>query len=212
MWVLRKLSVKTLSIVVGALAVGIGYFAIWGPFGGLGAGWTMDTPNIIGGSLRILFSFSAGLLISKTFRPLSIKGGFWIASIIIIVLLGMPRIGGEEHFWMNGIYETICILLVFPMLVIIGASDKSEDKTTKVLSKFLGDISYPLYMVHFPFLYLYYSYVKVHGLSFQESLPQAALFYFGSIVVAILTLKLYDEPIRRWLSNKFIKPNTIHEK
>lgn len=207
MWVLRKLSNKALTFVVGALAIGIGYFAIWGPFGGIGAGWTMDTPNMIGGLLRIFFSFSAGLLISRKFKPLNIRGGFWISALIIVVLLSMPRIGGEERFWMNGIYETICILIIFPLLVVMGASDSSEDMTTKSISKLLGDISYPLYMVHYPFLYLYYSYVKVHGVTFQESLPQAALFYFGSIVVAILALKLYDEPIRRWLSKKYITPN-----
>lgn len=205
MWFLRKLSTKALTSFVVVIAIGLAYFAIEGSFGGIGAGWTMDTPNMIGGSLRVLFSFSMGLLISRKFKPLDIKGGFWIASIVLIALLGMPRIGGQDYFWMNGLYEAICVLIVFPFLVVLGASDQSKDVVTKHISKFLGDLSYPLYMVHYPFLYLYYSYVKVNALTFQESLPQAALFYFGSIIVAILALKLYDEPIRRWLTKKFIK-------
>lgn len=207
MWFLRKLSTKALTFFVGIMAASITYYAIWGPFGGIGVGWTIDVPNMIGGSLRILFSFSAGLLISRKFKPLNIKGGFWIASLILIVVHGIPRIGGYEHFWMNGLYEMFCLLIVFPFLVILGASDQSKSGTTKSISKFLGDLSYPLYLVHYPFLYLYLSYVKVHNLTFQESLPQAALFYFGSIVVGILALKLYDEPLRKWLTNKFIKSN-----
>ena len=42
--------------------------------------------------------------------------------------------------------------------------------TTRVC-KFLGDISYPLYMVHYPFIYLYYAWVKNENLTFTESLP-----------------------------------------
>lgn len=53
----------------------------------------------------------------------------------------------------------------------------------------LGDISYPLYMVHYPFIYLYYAWVKNGNLTFAESLPGAVSVVVGSIVLACICLK-----------------------
>lgn len=206
---LRKLSTRALALFVSLTGLGLAYFAIFGPDGGIGAGWTMDAVNMTCGLLRILFSFSAGMLVFRLYKPSNMRGGFWIAALIIVGLLGMPRIGGEEKLWANGIYEAFCVIIVFPLILMMGASETSKSALTLKASKFLGDLSYPLYMVHYPFLYLYYSYVKVNQLTFGESLPQAALFYFGSILVAYLALKLYDEPLRRWLTKIFIKTNKV---
>ena len=35
--------------------------------------------------------------------------------------------------------------------------------------------------------------------------PMAIAVYAGSIILAYLCLKLYDEPVRRWLGKKFLK-------
>ena len=71
--------------------------------------------------------------------------------------------------------------------------------------KFLGDISYPLYMVHYPFIYLYYAWVKNENLTFTESLPGALALVAGSVILAYLCLKLYDEPVRRFLTDRFLR-------
>jgi len=68
----------------------------------------------------------------------------------------------------------------------------------------LGDISYPLYMVHYPFIYLYYAWVKHNNLTFGESLPGALALLVDSVVLAYLSLKLYDEPVRKYLSKKLL--------
>lgn len=87
---------------------------------------------------------------------------------------------------MNGLYDTLCVLAVFPLLVYLGASGQTTDKITTRLCKFLGDISYPLYMVHYPFIYLYYAWVKNENLTFTQSLPGALVLFFGSVVLAFL--------------------------
>ena len=76
--------------------------------------------------------------------------------------------------------------------------------TTRVC-KFLGDISYPLYMVHYPFISLYYAWVKNENLTFTESLPGARARVAGSVILAYLCLKLYDEPVRRFLTDRFLR-------
>lgn len=117
----------------------------------------------------------------------------------------MPRIGGEERLWLNGIYDLTCVLVLFPLIVYIGASERALDTTTSRVCSFLGDISYPLYMVHYPFIYLYYAWVKNNELTFADSLSEALTLVFGCIILAYLSLKLYDEPLRKYLSRRFLK-------
>lgn len=87
----------------------------------------------------------------------------------------------------------------------LGASGKTTDKVTARVCKFLGDISYPLYMVHYPFIYLYYAWVKNGDLTFRESLPGALALFFGSVILAWLCLRLYDEPVRKFLSKHLLR-------
>ncbi|WP_411971646.1 acyltransferase family protein [Sphingobacterium sp. Lzh-3] len=203
--VIRRFSTKALAGLVILFGIGLAAFAILGPLGDICAGFSLTGTEFTAGSLRLLFSFTAGLLLSRIFKSLQIKGAFWICSLILVPLLAMPRIGGAEHLWMNGLYDTLCCVVVFPLLVILGASGKGESGITSWLCKFLGDISYPLYMVHYPFIYLYYAWVKNENLSFEESLPGAAAVVIGSIVLAYGCLKLYDIPVRRYLSQRFLR-------
>ncbi|SHE99726.1 acyltransferase family protein [Dysgonomonas macrotermitis] len=208
---IRRLPSKALAVLVFLTGCGLAAFAIFGPLGDLCVGYSLTGTEFTGGSLRLLFSFSAGLLLSRVFRPAKIKGAFWICSLAIVALLAVPRIGGAEHLWMNGIYDTLCCIAFFPLLVYLGASGKSTDKYTTRVCKFLGDISYPLYMVHYPFIYLYFAWVKNNDLTFEESFPGAAAVVVGSIILAYICLKIYDIPVRRYLANRFLKPrNSIN--
>ena len=55
-------------------------------------------------------------------------------------------------------------------------------------------------MVHYPFIYLYYAWVKNENLTFAQSLPGALALIFGCIALAYVSLKLFDEPVRRYLT------------
>lgn len=202
---IRKLSTKALAILVLAAGCGLATFSIFGPYGDICAGFSLTGVEFTAGFLRLLYSFSAGLLLIRIFKPANIKGAFWICSLAIVALLAVPRIGGAEHLWMNGLYDTICFAVFFPVIVYFGASGKTTDKYTIRICKFLGDISYPLYMVHYPFIYLYYAWVKNENLTFGESLPGAIALVLGSIALAYICLRLYDEPVRKYLTKRFLK-------
>ena len=202
---IRKLATKALAILVFAVGCGLALFAILGPLGDICVGYSLTGTEFTGGFLRLLFSFSAGLFLSRIFKPVNIKGAFWICTIFLVAFLSLPRIGGMEHLWMNGVYDTLCCVLIFPILVYLGASGKSTDRYTVRICKFLGDISYPLYMVHYPFIYLYYAWVKNNNLTFGESLPGAIGVVIGSIILAYTCLKLYDIPLRKYLTTRFLK-------
>ncbi|MDR0687067.1 MAG: acyltransferase [Prevotellaceae bacterium] len=203
--IIRKLSTKALAVVAFAAGCSLAGFAIVGPYGDVCAGFSLTGVELTGGLSRLLFSFTAGLLLSRIFKPVNVRGAFWVCSLSIVALLAVPRIGGAEHLWMNGVYDTACCAAFFPLLVYLGASGKTTDKYTTRICTFLGNISYPLYMVHYPFIYLYYAWVKNGNLTFWESLPGAAGVVAGSIALAYACLKLYDAPLRRYLASRFLK-------
>lgn len=203
---LRRLSTKMLTAVVALSGAGLVSFAVFNlsGYGHLGVGWTLADNNLPGGMLRLLFSFSAGLLISRTFKPANIKGAFWICALAIILLLSMPYVGGENRMWMNGVYDAVCIIMVFPILVYVGASGKTKSKISLRITKFLGDISYPLYIVHYPSMYLFYAWLWRNGYTFSQTWHVALALFFGNIVLAYLCLKFYDEPVRKYLTKHIL--------
>lgn len=205
---LRRLSTKALAVLVALSGVGLATFAIgnFSGYGHLGVGWSMADYNLIGGFLRLLFAFSIGSLMSRNFKPVKIKGAFWICSLAIVILLSMPYVGDGSAPWMNGIYDAVCTIVIFPILVYLGASGKTTDKGSSRITKFLGDISYPLYMVHYPFMYLFYAWAwsKEPHLTFAQTMPMPFILFFGNILLAYLILKFYDEPVRKYLTKRFI--------
>lgn len=202
---IRRFSTRLLTVLVVLAGCGLTAFSVWGPLGDIGAGFAMTGADMTGGSLRLLFSFSAGLLLSRVFKPVKVRGAFWIGTVAIVTVAAIPRIGGSEHLWMNGVYDAFCAVVLFPLLVYIGASGRTTDRITTRICKFLGDISYPLYMVHYPFIYLYYAWVKNENLTFGESFPGAAALVVVSVALAWLCLKFYDEPVRKWLTKRFLR-------
>lgn len=205
---IHRLSNKALTVLVILLGVGLSWFALSDVvgYGMIGVGWTLDGLNFWGGMLRMLFPFTLGMLISRNFRPFKVRGAFWICSVILLVLFCVPYVEGHSPVCLNGVFEMVCIVVIFPMLVCLGASGQTTDKRSTRICKFLGDISYPLYAIHYPLMYLFYAWLIENKLyTLGETWPMAALVYFGSIVLAYLCLKLYDEPVRKWLGRKFVR-------
>ena len=73
---------------------------------------------------------------------------------MIIILLAMPWLGlGTEGAsrWTNGIYEALCIILFFPLIVAIGAigaGSSVKGGKSEAINKFLGDIRTTDAIVH----------------------------------------------------------------
>ncbi len=204
---LRRLSTRWLAAVVGVSGSGLLAFGVFNlsGYGHLGVGWSLGEYNFLGGMLRMLFSYSMGMLMARNFKPLHIRGSFWIGTILLGVLLAVPHIGGMEHPWMNGLYDGFCILVVFPGILYMVASEQKKDRYTVKICQFLGDISYPVYMVHYPFMYLFYAWVWDNHVPYEQALPAAFGAIAVSLLVAYLCMRFYDLPLRRWLAAHFQK-------
>ncbi|NIG55440.1 acyltransferase [Chitinophaga sp. Cy-1792] len=201
---LRKLSKAALSVLVFLAGAALLYYCVTCKNGDVIGGWSITQEQLTIGFVRLMYPFFAGLLISRTIKPGKINNAFFISALMLVILLSVPRIGGETQRWMNGLYEALTILFLFPVIIYIGASGQTSSKTGTAICKFLGDISYPIYITHYPFIYIYTGYVNSHPRT--ETTPNilyGALTFIVAVSVGYASLKLYDEPIRAWLKRKW---------
>ena len=203
---IRKLSTKALSWLVAVLGVVYIWFSVGNVSGyeSIGLGWTVgDSVNIFGGFLRMMFPFSLGMLLARNFKPVRVRGIFWLAIVLLFALFSVPFFPSVGGICVNGIFEMCCIMLIFPVIVWLGASGVTTDKASTGVCKFLGDLSYPLYIVHYPVMYLFYAWLIKNQLYTVADTWQVVLLVFAvNITLAVVALKLYDEPVRRWLAAK----------
>lgn len=207
---LHRLSNQVLLVVTVALGVGLAWFAtteVSAACGFLSVGWKCEPLHVMGGMLRMMFPFCAGLLMSRYFRPWRVRGAFWICSVVLLLLFMVPYWGGEllGGLRLNGVYEVFCIACVFPLLLWVGASGKPADACSQRVCLFLGQISYPLYAVHYPVMYLLYYWLIEHEVkTLYGVLPMGALAVGVSVLLAFVGWKFYDVPVRRWLTRRFL--------
>jgi peptidoglycan/LPS O-acetylase OafA/YrhL len=196
-----KLALGILVFISGAALV---HLAVTSPAGDIIGGWSVDALQLRIGFTRVMYPFFAGLLLCRIVKLTTIKFAFVWCSLLLIIILAMPRVGGSEHLWMNGLYDSLTIVILFPLIVFLGASGHIKTTAGARVSKFMTDISYPIYITHYPLIYIYTGWAADHKPTFQQALPFALLTFFASIVLAYACFKWYDEPVRRWLKNKFL--------
>lgn len=202
---IRRLSTRLLAVLSFALCCALAWFAVTAQsgYGSIGVGWTVDRTNILGGSLRMLCPFTMGLLLSRIFKPIHYaRGAFWTSAALLLIIFHVPYIHSDGALSLNGIFEAACIIAVFPLVVWYAASGKTTDIASTRICRFLGDISYPLYIVHYPLMYAFYMWlIKTRQYTLHETWPAALAAVTASIILAWLCLKLYDMPVRKWLRN-----------
>ena len=176
-------------------------------------GWSITPDQLYIGFTRLGYPFLCGLLLSRILPArmlpsnpggsyMGIRGGFWWASIMLVIIFSMPMIGRERGF-ADGLYQAVCIIVLFPIVVLIGAGSKTTDKRSKAWCELLGAVSYPLYITHYPLMYMQMAWFERHKdapLWIHISVNVGVVLV--SVCVAWAFLKLYDEPTRAWLTKK----------
>lgn len=175
-------------------------------------GWSLNAQQMYVGFTRLLYPFLCGMVISRLLRkrqtaenpsgsPIRAKHGFLLTSLAIIVLLAMPCLGGRECA-LDGAYQAVCILLIFPLIVMTGAGTQPVSARGMKVCRWLGDISYPLYITHYPLMYLQMSWAWTH----MDSAPMwmhvcvAVSMMIASVGMAWMLHKMYELPVRKWLT------------
>ena len=172
-------------------------------------GWSTTPDQLQVGLTRLLYPFFSGLLVSRVGKLIKVRGGFWWCSLMIAVLFCMPWMGlgteGDSR-WTNGLYEAFCIIICFPIIVAIGAGSSVKGGKSEAINRFLGDISYPLYITHFPLIYMLMSWTDSHkNVPLSTHIFVSVCVFILAILIAYGAYKLYDLPVREWLKKKLFK-------
>lgn len=159
--------------------------------GNLSTGWAWDTIHY--GFARMAFSFCMGLLLFRWRVALRTPLGFVALSAAMVVLFMIPF---DPKNW---VYDAAVVVLGFPLIIALGAGARVSGGVER-LCGVLGRLSYPLYILHYPFIHVYGNYHWTRGIS-----PAALPYVMAGMTLFLVgfswaMLVFYDEPLRRWLS------------
>ncbi|AEV98816.1 acyltransferase [Niastella koreensis] len=157
----------------------------------LSVGWGGD--NISGGGIRVGFSFLAGMLVYRSRWIIRSKLGF-----VSIALLLLPAFLFPYRNAYNWLADPLVVIFYFPFIIMLGAGALTHK--THAICRFSGKISYPLYMVHYPFMWIFFSYVQEYKPTINSLTWIIVMGTVCLLALAWLVMKYVDEPIRKWLS------------
>lgn len=215
--VIRRFSKLVLTIFVALsalltldIALNIDFFGLLEPrsyaaytvIGGFG----LSPDQLYIGVSRLLYPFFAGLLLSRVNKLIKVRGGFWWCSLLIAAVLVFPYAGSDVHPWTDGLYNAVAIIVVFPLIVAMGAGSSTTDRRSSAVCDFLGRLSYPLYITHYPWIYVQMNWAAHHqDAPLATHIWVAVSIFLMTIAIAYACLKLYDEPVRGWLKVHVLK-------
>lgn len=121
-----------------------------------------------------------------------------VTSALLIILFLIPNLGAANPY-----YEVCCIGFAFSSVVWFTAV-LSRSMRSNGFINYLGRLSYPLYAVHYPLIYLYIDWINRGVEPFGSSAwVTPAVLSLTAIALATLLLIFYDEPLRKKLAAKF---------
>ncbi|KYP15385.1 acyltransferase, partial [Flavihumibacter sp. CACIAM 22H1] len=167
--------------------------------GNLSVGW--GAGNFGGGGVRVLYSFLAGMLLYRMKWIIRSNVGFTVLAVLLVLAFIIPY-----DLATNKWIEPLVVIFYFPLLVALGAGTTSAPFLQKLCGG-LGEVSYPLYMVHYPFMWLFFSYIQKYKPGMEALIPIILTGIVAMITLAFLVLKYVDQPIRYWL----LKRNPVHK-
>lgn len=185
---LGKRALYVLIVLAAILLATVAYEA-----GNLLGGWNAET--FWHGGVRVAYSFLAGLLIYRNKWTIPNRLGFPALALLLLVAMTMP------YFSFNWLVELLIVLCYFPLIVSLGAGSVNQQSTEK-LCRFSGRISYPLYITHYFVIWIFGNWflqTEPDRLTLVSVVVLTTLLLVG---VAYLSLRFYDEPLRRYLTKK----------
>lgn len=146
------------------------------------------------GVVRTMFSFLCGMVLSRLLgsKPHRTSSRALLAMVTVPLLLMVPLVG-----WARFGFDLAFILLASPALVWAGARLEVPEGW-RVAGEWLGDLSYPLYAVHY--FWTYPVILVGYGLGWPVGLSLTV--FLGMVVAcALLCAKYVDFPLRKALGS-----------
>jgi peptidoglycan/LPS O-acetylase OafA/YrhL len=197
---LRKFSLRTLGVLAAVFAGLLTWVIVTSETGSVSTGWMFTGEQIGKAMVRMLFPFLAGLFLFRLGKTIRIKHAMIVTSLILLVALPMPRIGPDSMPWVNGLYECLIIIVLLPFVVLIGAGSQPVTRFGGKVCDFLGELSYPLYLVHYPIHCIFFGWLSRAKPDWSLKMPVAIGVYLISIALAYVVMRFVDTPVRKRLA------------
>lgn len=167
---------RAIGLVTLALLGAVGMIWAVTAYGWLNVGWDAETLPF--GLARAVYGFCAGMLIARWVRDERVHRVPWA---VLLLILGML------------VPDLLFALVLSPLIVALGARTDLDERL-KPLFAWAGNVSYPLYAVHWP--------IAVAVVFAGFPLPVALVLGVAvPVIAADLALRFYDRPVRRWLTS-----------
>ena len=186
--VLVKASKRTLIAYVVVLCIALCAMIV-------DAGWAKAGYTWLGvhfGVIRSFFGFGLGVLLAKSwtgYRPhdsaLSVVAAVALWAVLVVDVSSKYR----------ALYDIVSIVLCFPVIVCMGVAFNPPHGLKRVATV-LGDISYPVYMLHFGPLFSFFFLARKLGVSPAVWIP---VFIVGICAVSLYLARTYDPAARRYM-------------
>lgn len=191
-----NLTIKVLLYVLGFSGVILFIFVLKNSSMDFGWNWL----NFLGGFPRVIYSFAMGLFLYRIRLKLGLKQIYnnWLTVCILVViclLFSMPNVNAET-------YDLLVVLLLIP-IVVLSATYVEPKLNAKLgeLYALLGLVSYAIYILQFSFQG---AFAGVFIKSDKGSLLMGILAISLLFLLSMLINKVYDEPVRRLMRNRFL--------
>lgn len=172
--------------------------------GNLDEGYSWGFEPIAVALIRSVFGIFMGLLLHRhrvfLERHFSNLISPWFAFLVIAIVLSSPSAG-----LFNSIIDVLSVVIVFPVCVIFASQGRSS-KFERVLLT-LGTVSYPIYVIHLPV-----SGLLGHWLKGVDAPLAGVIFVAILILLSVWIEKLYDIPLRSWLTGHVLQRNRFGRK
>lgn len=190
---LSKIRISVLKVLVIVGACGLLYEAHVAEY--LGVGWGVE--NAWGGAFRVFYSFLAGILVFRLSWRIKNKIGFWGLALLLAIVFLLPFL--EKY---NAVIDPLLVIFYFPFLIMLGAGADRLKGVSHTFCKFLGNVSYPLYMIHYPFIWIFMSYVEKYKPAMNEMIIIIIAGVFLLIGLAYVIMEKIDTPVRKFFKRK----------
>lgn len=183
LWRLRNV---TLTMIMIAAGIVLALMATAPHFFNMGSEWS----TFSGGFPRTLYSFLAGVLIFRA-GAATRRSSTWL-SLVPIALLLMALCWAPSAA-MRAEAQGASVLLLFPLLVWLAVRWELPPALENV-AKHLGDISYPLYVLHVPL-----GFAGDAAEQWADSAETGLLIYVTGMALLAWPAAVADRAVRAWL-------------
>ena len=151
------------------------------------------------GGVRCAFPFLFGVLLCRLHAAghlAGLRAPWWLLAGLLVAVLAAPL----DKSWRIPVAAVGC-LLVFPLVVAAGTQVQLGPRLSRV-AKVLGELSYPIYLLHYPIIRILEPTWKASGIPNGFFVPVVVVI---TCVLGWAVLQLYDKPVRAWLNRRALQ-------